>query len=190
MRILLIDCYAASHPDAHVVDSAIRSLGGRGHEIDHLALSADEPTVFMSADERLAYETSSALVAEDTKASADRVKRADALLFCYPTTMFGVPPRLKAWLERVMVPGVAFVFDDERRVRRALRNIRRIGVITTSPHSNTETMRARDLGRRTLLRALRLNCHTRCKTTFLRLPAAMLQAHTPAKIEKRFVGWR
>ncbi len=70
-----------------------------------------------------------------------------------------------------MVLGVAFVFDAKQRVRPGLKNVRRLGVVTTTPHSRFATWRARDLGYRTIMRTLRLNCHPLCRRTFIRLPA-------------------
>jgi len=187
MRVLVIDAYDEADPDSHVVRAAIDSLQRRGHDVEHLSLATDELAGFMTPAEHRAYESETPLIAAETKASAFSVQAADALLFCYPTTLFGVPPRLKSWLERVMVMGVAFVFDDKKRVRPGLKNVRHLGVITTSPHSVRATMRARDLGRRTLMRTLRLNCHPLCMRTFVRLRAG--GAHHAA-IDRRLVRWR
>ena len=77
---------------------------------------------------------------------------------------------MKGWLERVLVPGVAFVFDHKHRVRPGMQNIRRIGAITTSPHSRVARLRGRDAGKRTTARTLRLSAHKRCRTTFVSVP--------------------
>ena len=101
---------------------------------------------------------------------------------------FNVPAVMKGWLERVLVPGVAFVFDDKHRVRPGMQNIRRIGAITTSPHGRLTRLRARDAGKRTTARTLRLSAHKRCRTTFVSVP-------TPAddegigKIRKALRRW-
>ena len=45
------------------------------------------------------------------------------LVFVYPTWWSGLPAILKGWLERVMVPGVGFVFDEQTgKVRPGLRS--------------------------------------------------------------------
>ena len=51
-----------------------------------------------------------------------------------------------------------------------MQNIRRIGAITTSPHSGLARFRARDAGKRTTARTLRLSAHKRCRTTFVSVP--------------------
>lgn len=171
MRVLLVDDFPAGNPDSHVVARSIAALEARGHEVDHLSLDSVEFAGFMTATERRAYETDEPLQADATRDSARRVQECDALLFCYPTVLFGVPPRLKSWLERVMVLGVAFVFDNKRRVRPGMTNVRRIAVVTTTPHTRRSTWQARDIGRRIVMRTIRLNCHPLCRRTFVRLHA-------------------
>lgn len=189
MRVLVVNAYPVTHPDSSVVQQAIEMLHAQGHEIEHLPLEADEFATMMTAAERTAYETNAPLLAEETRASAVSVQAADALLFCYPTTLFGPPPRLKSWLERVMVIDVAFVFDDKQRVRPGLLNIRRIGVITTTPHSKRVTLRARDLGYRTFMRTLRLNCHPLCRRTFVRMPTQAPAGRYVDRFHRALRGW-
>jgi len=117
------------------------------------------------------------------------VKAADALVFVYPTTLFGVPPVLKGWLERVMVLGVAFVFDAKRRIRPGLTNVRRLAAVTTTRHSRRVTWRARDLGYRTIMRTLRMNCHARCRQTFVRLPESLSEEDHDHVLARRFRRW-
>ena len=168
MRVLLLDSYDPSDDDRRVVVEAIEELEAGRHEVDRLAVHGFNPV--MSAAERIAYHSDQPVISEDVRDSAARLQAAEALLFCYPTVVFNVPASLKGWLERVMVPGVAFVFDDKHRVRPGMQNIRRIGAITTSPHSRLTRLRARDAGKRTTARTLRLSAHKRCRTTFVSVP--------------------
>ena len=169
MRVLLLDGYDPADTDHRVVAEAVEELEAGRHEVDLLAVHGFEAV--MSAAERTAYHSEQPVVSDDVRDSAERLKAADALLFCYPTVAFNVPASLKGWLERVMVPGVAFVFDDKHRVRPGMQNIRRIGAVTTSPHGRLARMRARDAGKRTTARTLRLSAHKRCRTTFVSVPA-------------------
>lgn len=169
MRVLLLDAYDCDDPDRAVVAAAVGALSDRGHEVDRLDLWGTDQ--FMSAAEHAAYHSEEPIISDDVRDSVDRLREAGGLLFCYPTTAFTVPARLKGWLERTMVPGVGFVFDRNNRIRRAMTNIRRVGSVTTSPHGRMARMRARDGGRRTTVRTMRLCCHTRCRVTFVSLPA-------------------
>lgn len=169
MRVLLLDAYEPDDPDRAVVDAAVEVLGGRGHELDVLDLSGTDQ--FMSAAEHAAYHSDEPVVSDDVRDSVARLRQAGGLLFCYPTVAFTVPARLKGWLERTLVPGVGFVFDRNNRIRRGMTNIRRVGAVTTSPHGRRARMRARDGGRRTTVRTMRLCSHSRCRVTFVSLPA-------------------
>lgn len=190
MRILLVDAYRPDDPDRHVVDAIADRLRGFGHNLDVHSLVADGFEPFMSAAERRAYVTDDPLVSEDTKRAAAAIKAADALVFCHPTSLFGVPPAVKGWLDRVMVMGVGFEFAPSGRVRPGMRNIKRIGVVTTTPHSRRRTLRARDLTHRTLGRTLWLSCSRRCRRTFVRLPTGADPAAALAAVESSFKRWR
>ena len=189
MRVLLVDAYPPADPCAHVTRSTVEALEASGHEVELLpVLPAFGLT--MTAAERAAYETDQPLLADETEAAAGSISRCEALVFCYPTTVFGVPPALKSWLERVLVPGVGFVLDEQRRVRPGITNVRRLGAVTTSPHSRARTWRAGDLGYRTLMRTLRLNCHPRCRRTYLRLGVTTSATVSNERIARAFQSWR
>ena len=98
------------------------------------------------------------------------VRWADALVFVYPTWWMGLPAILKGWLERVLVPGVAFHLDPgTHRVVSDLGSVRRVVGITTYGSSWPRVRLVHDAGRRTLLRALRMLCARRCRTAWLAL---------------------
>jgi len=186
MRVLLLDGYSPDDADHRVVVEAIEELETGRHEVDQLAVH--DFNAVLSAAERVAYHSDQPVISNDVRDSAERLQAADALLFCYPTVAFNVPATLKGWLERVMVPGVAFVFDDRHRVRPGMQNIRRIGAITTSTHGRLARMRARDAGKRTTARTLRLSAHKRCRTTFVSVPSPADDAGI-ARIRRALSRW-
>ena len=186
MRVLLLDGYDPADPDRRTVDEAVEELHAGHHEVDLLRLHDFNP--MMSPAERVAYHSDQPVISDDVRDSADRLKLAEALLFCYPTLAFNVPATMKGWLERVLVPGVAFVFDDKHRVRPGMQNIRRIGAITTSPHDRLRRLRSRDAGKRTTARTLRLSAHKRCRTTFVSVPTPADNKGI-AKIRKALRRW-
>ncbi len=65
------------------------------------------------------------------QAHIDDVRSAEALVFVYPTWWSTLPAILKGWLERVMVPGVGFRFNDAGRVAPGLAHVRRLFGIST-----------------------------------------------------------
>ena len=186
MKVLLLDAFPADSPDRIVVDVALATLEAGGHEVTHRVLDNGPFEAFMSHDERAAYHDDVPLIAPETIEDAAILKSVDALLFCYPTTLFTVPAVLKSWLERVLVPGVAFVFDASGRIKPGMTNIRRLGAITSNVHGASATRRMRDAGRRTTTRTIRLSCHRFCRR--LVLPVA---AGSPdiAKIKRKLGRW-
>ena len=168
MRVLLIDAYEPDDPDRRNADTAYEVLAAAGHELRRVDLVADGFTPYMSADERRVYHDEGAnIVADEVERSVDGVRWAEALMFCYPTTTFAVPAVLKAWFERVLLPGVTFTFDAKGRVMRAMTNVGRLGVVTSTPHGRWATARARDRGRRSIMWTLRLSCARTCRRTFV-----------------------
>ena len=186
MRVLLLDAYDPDDVSRRVVDETVAELEAGRHEVDLLAVH--DFNAVMSEAERFAYHSDQPVISDDVRDSAERLQAAEALLFCYPTMAFNVPATLKGWLERVMVPGVAFVFDEAHRVRPGMQNIRRIGAVTTSPHGRLARFRARDAGKRTTARTLRLSANKRCRTTFVSVPSPA-DDEGIARIRKALSRW-
>jgi putative NADPH-quinone reductase len=92
----------------------------------------------------------------------------DTLVFVYPTWWYGLPAMLKGWLDRVMLPGVAFLMPDgvNRTIRPGLRHISRLGVFTTCGASWWLTRLIGAPGRRTLMRGVGLLCARGKRTAF------------------------
>ena len=190
MQVLVVDGFLEGTDDLGLADATISILQDAGNNVDYLSLAAPEFSGFMSAAERRAYESDMPLIAEDSKASARRLQAADSLLLIYPTTLRGVPAVMKSWIERVCVKGVSFDFNSAGRVRPALTNVRRLGAITSTPQEEPSTSRRRDLGYRTIMRTLRLNCHSRCRRTFVRLSPMSTAAEVDAQLRQALQRWR
>lgn len=186
MGVLVIDCFPADDVDSEVVKNAIDTLRFNGHEVTHQQLVGGPFETFMTAAERLAYHSETPLITREAVTSAAALKSSASVLFCYPTTLFTLPPVLKSYLERVFVPGVSFVLDAKNRVRPGLTHVRRLGVITTTPHDAAATRRARDAGRRSILWGPRLVCHPLARRTFVSIPTG---TPDPAAIERALRRW-
>jgi NAD(P)H dehydrogenase (quinone) len=170
MRVVVV----VAHPDPDsfnhaIASTAVASLTRAGHAVTVLDLYAEEFRTAMSHDERQAYHSDRALLDPMAERHAGIIKRAEALVFVYPTWWSTVPAILKGWLERVMVPGVGFVFDEHQRVRRGLTDVRRIVGISTYGATRLYVKALTDNGRRTLMRALRLNTALATRRSWLAL---------------------
>jgi putative NADPH-quinone reductase len=134
-----------------------------------LDLYAEGFVTAMTLDERHAYHGDQPILDPMVARHADVVMHATALVFIYPTWWSTMPAILKGWLERVMVPGVGFVFDARQHVRPGLRQVRRLVGISTYGASWPRVKMINDNGRRTLMRALRLNTGWQTRRTWLAL---------------------
>jgi putative NADPH-quinone reductase len=170
MRVVVV----VAHPDPNsfshaIASTAHTSLGLGGHEVTVLDLYAEGFRAAMNYDERVAYHGDRPILDPVVERHAAIVKRAEALVFVYPTWWSMMPAILKGWLERVMVPGIGFVFDEQHQVRRGLTNVHRVVGISTYGARWSYVKAINDTGRRTLLRALRLNTSMLTRGSWLAL---------------------
>jgi len=157
-----------SHAIARTATSALRNAG---HEVTVLDLYAEGFRTAMTFEERHAYHGDDPIRDPMVRRHADVVMQAQALVFVYPTWWSTVPAILKGWLERVLVPGVGFVFDARQHVRPGMTHVQRLIGISTYGASRPLVTLLHDNGRRTLMRALRLNTGWRTRRTWLALYA-------------------
>jgi len=164
----------SAHPCADSYSRAIsaaanRGLGTAGHEVIALDLYDCGFTPAMSSADLDAYRAQQPPIDPLVREHGRLVKEVDALVFVYPTWWSGPPAILKGWLERVLVPGIAFTFDDRGKVQPAMMHIQRIVGISTYGSPWTYVKLVNDNGRRMLTRTLRLTCGRRTSTTWLGL---------------------
>jgi putative NADPH-quinone reductase len=191
MRALVV--YAHPAPESlsrALYDTATAALAAAGHDVAAVDLYAEEFHAAMSAEERTAYDGDSAVCSADVARHAELVRWADTLVFVYPTWWMTLPAIMKGWLERVLVPGVAFHLDEHKRVASDLRHVRRVVGITTYGASWRYVKLMNDAGRRTLLRALAMLCRRPCRRTWLALysvdtSSAAERAAFIAKVDRR-----
>jgi NAD(P)H dehydrogenase (quinone) len=149
-------------------DTAVNALAEAGHVVESISLYEDGFDPRMTGPERIAYHGPRPIISSQVERYAQAVSRAEGLVFVYPTWWFGLPAILKGWLERVLVPGVAFVFDPARhKVQPNLQRVRRIVGVTTYGSSWWYTKLFTDAGRRTLVRTLRLVCNRSARSIWL-----------------------
>ena len=150
---------------AAIFDAIVDALEAQSaHSITAIRLADEKFTNAMSSVERAAYETEAPLISAETKRHAEILKRAEALIFVYPTWWSGLPAQLKGWLERVFVLGVAFRFNNNGKIRPNLQNVRHIIGVSTYGSPWRYVKLVNDNGRRTLTRAIRMSTGLRTRT--------------------------
>ncbi len=169
MRALVVYCHP--RPDsftAAVRDRVLDKLAGVGAEVRVQDLYAMGFDPVMGGQEHREYEDEAINQKPVAGECADLIW-CDTLIFVYPTWWYGLPAMIKGWLDRVLVPGLAFLMPDEANsnIRPGLGHITRLGVFTTCGASWWLTTMIGSPGRRTILRGVRLLCAKGCKTTFV-----------------------
>ena len=126
----------------------------------------------MSPEERAAYHGEQPVLDPMVAEHIEAVRSAEIIVFVYPTWWSGLPAMLKGWLERVLVPGVGFRFDETSgKVRPNLTQVRRLIGVSTYGSPRWYVKLAVDTGRRTITRALRLACGLRTRPSWYALYA-------------------
>ncbi len=167
-RALVVYCHPKRGSFTEAVrDVALDRLRVSGAETRVIDLYGDGFAPLLTAPEFEGYEASPANEGPVSDHVA-ALRWADTLIFVYPTWWYGLPAALKGWLDRVLLPGVAFLMPDATRkdIAPALTQIRRLAVFTTCGASWRLTTFIGSPGKRTILRGVRLLCHPRCRTAF------------------------
>jgi len=131
MRVLVV----FSHPledsyGAALRDVVIQSLKEGGHTVDLCDLYREAFDPVLSVRERRMYRDA-ASNADDVIEHVQRLRRAEGVVFVFPSWWYGMPAILKGYFDRVWLPGVAFDFGPQAIVP-LLTNIRLFGAVTTT----------------------------------------------------------
>ncbi len=180
MRALVVYCHPSPESfTAAVCDRVLGHLRAAGAEVRLIDLYARGFSPVLSRQEWERYldtPANRAPVAEDAAA----VGWCDTLIFVYPTWWYGLPAMLKGWLDRVLLPDVAFLMPDgaNRTIRPGLQHITRLGVFTSCGASRWLTWLVGAPGKRTLMRGVGILCAPRRRTAFA--AHYLMDSSTPA----------
>ena len=181
-RPLALVVHAHPSPDsfnAHLARVACDALD-RSHRVELIELYGQAFRPVMDADELHDYDRSVSMP-PDVVRHAALVSEAETLVFVYPTWWMSLPAILKGWLERVVVPGVAFTLGPGGGITPALDSVRRIVGVTTYGSPRWRMLLVGDGGRRILHRALRMTVPHRVERIWLGLHDT--DASTPGQRE-------
>ena len=158
MNTLVIWAHPRSESYSHaLLQCSVAALRRAGHQVEVIDLYATGFQPAMADAEWLAYRQFRPEPDALTLGHIEQVRRAEQLVFVYPTWWFGLPAILKGWLERTMVPGLAFDFNASGQIRGNLGSLRRIVGVATYGSAPWYVHLIGDAGRRTLTRCLRIS---------------------------------
>jgi NAD(P)H dehydrogenase (quinone) len=159
--------------------TAVRSAEAAGHAVALFDLVADRFVPWMTAADREAYHSDKPLVDPLAAFYAEAVQGADAIVFVDRAQLSTVSPMLKGWLEKVLVPGVAFVLDEEtHRVKRGLTGVQHLIGISVSDGLGPNA-------RNTIKRAFRLCTGWRTRASWIEVNSDTTAQMVDARIERK-----
>jgi NAD(P)H dehydrogenase (quinone) len=180
MRALVVFCHPSQTSyNAAIRDLVLSKLRAAGAEIRLCDLYARGFAPVLTTAEWTGYldcPANQVPVAEDVA----NIGWCDTLIFVYPTWWYGLPAMLKGWLDRTLLPDVAFLMPDaaNKTIRPGLTHVTRLGVFTTCGASWWLTKLVGSPGRRTLLWGVGLICAKRCRKVFA--AHYLMDSSTPA----------
>ncbi len=195
MKALVVVAHPCDDSFSHAAaDRAVDGLTAAGHTVDVIDLYAEGFRAAMSYEERIAYESGDPILDPQVAAHVELLQSAQILVFVYPTWWSSMPAILKGWLERIMVPGVGFRFDEKSgKVKPGLLHVKRIVGISTYGSPRPAVWLVNDNGRRMLTRSLRMSSGLRTRTEWFGLYGmdtvnAADRTAFLARVEQRMAG--
>jgi NAD(P)H dehydrogenase (quinone) len=184
MRALVVYCHPTQDSfNAGIRDLVLDKLRAAGAETRLLDLYADgfQPVLLPHEWQNYLDTPANRTPVEDHCAA---IQWCDTLIFVYPTWWYGLPAMLKGWLDRVLLPDVAFFMPDaaNKTIRPGLHHITRLGVFTTCGASWWLTRLVGAPGRRTLMRGVGLLLHPKSRKVFA--AHYLMDSSTPASRSK------
>ncbi len=131
----------------------VERLAARGHAVDDCDLYAEDFDPRLTRAERIAYQDTARNI-EPVRAYVERLRRAEALVLCFPVWNYGYPAILKGFFDRVFLPGVSFHLVNGKATP-SLHNITKAAVITSYGGSRLRAMLMGDPPRKLAKRLLR-----------------------------------
>lgn len=131
----------------------VERLNAAGHTVDDCDLYAEDFDPRMSRAERIAYQDTDSNT-QGVASYVERLRRADALVLCFPVWNYGFPAILKGYFDRVFLPGVSFQMVDGE-ARPTLHNIRKVAAVTSYGGGRLRAFLMADPPRKLVKRLLR-----------------------------------
>ena len=184
MRALVVYCHPKEGSFASAVrDTVLERLAASGVQTRLRDLYAEGFQPVLTTPEWSEY-----LDAPANRAPVeDHVKDlewCDTLIFIYPTWWYGLPAMMKGWLDRVLLPDVAFLMpkEDGETIRPGLHHIDKMAVFTTCGASWWLTRVIGAPGRQTLMRGVGFLLKPRAKRVFA--ATYLMDSATPEALAK------
>jgi NAD(P)H dehydrogenase (quinone) len=154
MKVHVVHAHPVAESYNHALfDTVVAALRSKGHEVDALNLYDEDFQAVMSREERLNYHEVPENLTALTRPYVDRIMSTEAMVFVYPVWNYGYPAILKGYIDRIFLPGVAFILEggdgaDKGTLKPNLKHIRKVAFVTTYGGDRFRTMLMGDPPRR------------------------------------------
>jgi putative NADPH-quinone reductase len=156
MRAVVVYCHPIEGSFCSSLrDAAVRGLQTAGHDVTLIDVTADNFDPVMTMEEWDSYFRSEVHIPPDVATYVEAIREAEILAFVYPTWWSSVPAQLKGWMERVLVPEIAFTFSRKNKIRPGLKKLKHVVVVTTFGSPRLYVRFINDNGSRLFRRSLR-----------------------------------
>ena len=171
MKVLVVLAHPNRDSFSHtIVDRVVSALANREHSVSVIDLYGLDYSPALNRAELAAYPTSEPAIDPMVIEHTRLIQECSTIVFVYPTWWSSMPAILKGWIDRTMLPGIAFSVDPQTlKLQPGLTNVRRLIGITTFGGPRLASLVVRDNGSKIVTRSLRAVCHRRCRTTWLRM---------------------
>ncbi len=132
---------AAAH--ARVVDT----LRAGGHEVDDLDLYAEKFDPVLPARQMRSY-VDTKRNTQEVEIYVERLRAAEALVLVFPVWFDGLPAIMQGYFQRVFLPGVSTVIDENGLFHPNLQNLKRMAAVCTYGESRSDVAKKQDPPRR------------------------------------------
>ena len=171
MKVLVVLAHPNPESFSHaIVDRLASTLAIQDHAVSVIDLYGLDYSPALNRAELAAYPTSEPAIDPMVIEHTRLIQECSTIVFVYPTWWSSMPAILKGWIDRTMLPGIAFSVDPATlKLQPGLTNVRRLIGITTFGGPRLASLVVRDNGSKIVTRSLRAVCHRRCRTTWLRM---------------------
>jgi putative NADPH-quinone reductase len=172
LRTLIVHAHPVTGSFSHaLLETVCAALKSRGHTLRVIDLYAERFDPVLSRDERERYLTDAKGLEALVQPHVDALRWCEHLVFVYPVWFYGMPAIMKGWLERVWLPGVAFLPPPVKGKAAVpgLQHIGRLSVVCTGGAPWWWLKIIGDPNQRLVMRGLRALMHPRCQKTWLQL---------------------
>jgi NAD(P)H dehydrogenase (quinone) len=172
MRCLVVHCHPDPQSFSHALYSdVVETLAASGHELRCIDLYAEGFDPVLSQAERRVYLSNPKTIEASVQTHVDALRWCEHLVFVFPIWFYGPPAMLKGWLERVWLPGVAFL-PPPKKGAAAVPGLQHISELTVVTHGGAPWWWLKLMGdpaQKLFMRGLRALMNKRCKRQWLQL---------------------